>query len=125
MGIHNGVRVTIRDHDLNFTTRRGVAAVPRSEDIPKVMIGKHCDHMTLVPFSGYGTVGDVVDVPRNFGRFCLILSGRAVYPTPENLEWARKFQESGVEILRYSSKTSPATIRFLKGRLYALSKFVN
>lgn len=80
--------------------------------------------MTPCPrFSGYGATGDVIEVRPNFGRFKLILTGKAMYATPENLEWAKQQQASGVKIIRYSSKFSPATIRFLKGRVYALSEF--
>lgn len=35
---------------------------------------------------GYGNRGDVVDVPVNFGRFELILAGKALYATPFNLK---------------------------------------
>ncbi|XP_003746628.1 39S ribosomal protein L9, mitochondrial [Galendromus occidentalis] len=69
---------------------------------------------------GYGAVGDVIEVPRNFGRFELIVPGRASYASPEALKWAETLQERGIEVVRFTSKTSPGTIRYLRSRVYAL-----
>ena len=80
-------------------------------------------YLVLCCVPGWGAKGDVIDAPRSFARNELILLGRAMYATPENLEWAEQFRHSGVKIQRFSSKTSPATIRYLKTRVYALSKF--
>jgi len=60
---------------------------------------------------GYGNRGDVVEVPVNFGRFELILAGKALYATPFNLklmEEDRKKAADYVKLTKYVMKTARA-----------------
>jgi len=67
---------------------------------------------------GLGTKGEVVTVGKQFGRYNLLLSNRAVYASPENLEIWEKYRKEGKDDDKpYSTAKAALVVKYLQRRM--------
>lgn len=72
-------------------------------------------HVVLTTFvEGVGYAGDVISVDAYYARDHLLLLGKAVYATPENVKYYAQVKKDRPEEPKYSSINAGITIRYLQ-----------
>lgn len=76
-------------------------------------------HVVLTTFvDGVGYTGDVISVAANYARDHLLLPGKAVYATPENIEYYGKMKKDRPEEAKYSSINAGMNIRLMQSMVF-------